>query len=134
VIPGDPGVLSAVTGSPRAEAGAYVRATPTATCSRCGREQTIQTAATALTELHYCLVCRQSFLVRRSSTERVAEQPSIDQQDLAYQARHIGVLAPQPCDSWSGGTGSCSWFWQHPVVVVGGLFLVSLLLYAWRTV
>lgn len=133
MIPGNRGILPA-TSSPGAEAGAPVGATPTATCPRCDREQTIHTAATALTELHYCLVCRQSFLVRRSSAEPAAEQPSIGQQDLSYQARHIRVPAPQQCDSRSGGTGSSPWFWQHPVIVVGGLFLASLLLYAWHTV
>lgn len=134
MISGNPGILWMAPSSPRAETGPRVPTKPTAICPRCDREQTINTVATALTELHYCLVCRQSFSVRRSSAEPAPEPPGIGQQDLSYQARHIGVPAPQHCDSWSDASGSCHWFWQHPVAVVGGLLLASLILYVWRTV
>ena len=133
MIPGDLGTLLVATTSPGAEAEAGVGARSTAVCPRCDREQTINTAATALTELHYCLVCRQSFLISQSSTERAVEAPGIGGQDFSSQARHPAVPAPQPFDLRSSQTGSCHWFWQYPGVVVGGLFLASMLLYAWRS-
>ena len=120
------------TGSPGADAGAGVDAKTTAVCPRCDRQQTINTAATALTELHYCLCCRQSFLVHKSSAERAAAPLTAPRHDLSCQARHPAVPAPQPCVSWSDDTGSCHWFWRYPSLVVGGLGLFSLLLYAWR--
>jgi hypothetical protein len=132
VIPGDPRKLSMETSSPGADAGAGIEPIATAICPRCDREQTMNTAATALTEVHYCLCCRQSFLVHKSSTERAAGPRTIPQQDLSCQARHPAVPVPQPCVSWSDHTGTCHWFWQYPGLVVGGLGLSSLLLYAWR--
>ena len=128
MIPG-PATFPAATSSPGAEAGAGVGAKPTAICPRCDREQTINTAATALTELHYCLVCSQSFVVRRSPAERAAEPLAIGHQDLACQARHPAVPAPPQGDSWPAHTDSCHWFWRYPAVVVGGLSVASLLLY-----
>ena len=121
-------MLSATSGFPWAEAGRAVRVKPTAVCPRCDREQTINIATTALTELHYCLVCRQSFVMGGSSAERVAEPLHVGQPEASYQARHPAAPAP-PHDSWSGD--GCHWFWRYPGAVIGSLVLASLLLYMW---
>jgi hypothetical protein len=128
-----PVILVAPTGLPGAEVEFDVPAKPAAICPRCERDSTINTATTALTELHYCLVCRQSFAVRRASVKQVAEPVSIGTQDRTWQARGAARPTPQQCRLSSSGTGSCHWVWEHPTVVIGGLVLASLLLYAWRS-